>query len=483
MFDRLCLIIGGEQRSEAEIGAGENVVNPADESILGRLPHARDKDLTDALEAAVDGLGRWRESSASQRQRILRRAAKIVRDRREEFSRVMTLEQGKPLAEAAAEWERVAETLEWNADAALAIGSTRYPCGAAELTQYSLPQPVGVCLALTAWNFPAILPARKLAPALAAGCAVILKAAEETPASAQALVESLQLAGLPDGVVNLVFGDPATVSTRLMACPEVRKVSFTGSVPVGKLLARQAADGLKRCTFELGGHAPALVFADADVETAAKTLAAFKFRNAGQVCIAPSRFFVDERVYPRFREVFVEHARGIVLGPGMDEGTSMGPMANRRRIEAIDALKQDAVERGARVLYEGVNPHERGFFRAPCVLERVPADAELMLREPFGPIAPLVPFRREAEAIEAANSLPYGLAAYVFTGSEPRAKSVAAALEAGSVAINTVTPAQPGTPFGGVKESGYGYEGGQEGIDAFLIKKLVSTPLGFVHYE
>jgi succinate-semialdehyde dehydrogenase/glutarate-semialdehyde dehydrogenase len=296
-----------------------------------------------------------------------------------------------------------------------------------------------------------------------------------------ALVESLLQAGLPEGVVNLVFGDPAAVSAYLIARPEVRKISFTGSVPVGKLLARQAAAGLKRCTFELGGHAPAIVFADAEVEAAAKTLAAFKFRNAGQVCIAPSRFYVDETVYSRFREAFIEEARGVVLGSGLDERTSMGPMANRRRVDVMNELKSDAIKRGARVVFETRSVPKAGFFVPPMVLEGVSEEAALMVREPFGPIAPLVPFANETVAIEAANRLPYGLSAYLFTRSPERARDAAAALESGSVAINTVSPAQPGTPFGGVKESGYGYEGGREGIDAFLVKKLLSAPPGFVH--
>jgi succinate-semialdehyde dehydrogenase/glutarate-semialdehyde dehydrogenase len=480
MFERIALIIGAERRDETVTGKGQDILNPADESRLGRVPHARAVDLDDAVTAAVEGFAAWRASPPEERRRVLCAAAALLRQRRDELSRVMTLEQGKPLAEAAGEWDRVVETLEWNGQAALELGNTLYPPRSAALAQATRPEPLGVCLALTAWNFPAILPVRKLAPAIAAGCSVILKAAEETPASAQALVEALLEAGLPAGVVNLVFGDPAEVSANLIARPEVRKVSFTGSIPVGKLLARQAAEGLKRLTLELGGHAPVIVFDDAEVETAAQMLAGFKFRNAGQVCIAPSRFFIHDEVYERFRERFLAQARAVVLGDGSEPTTTMGPMANARRVAAMKRFRDDALQRGATLAYEGGPLPNRGYFVPPTVIEQPSSESLLMSEEIFGPIAPLVRFRDEGEVLAAANALPYGLAAYLFTGSAERAMRLASAIEAGGVAVNTVSPAQPETPFGGVKESGYGYEGGFEGIEAFLVKKLVSAPTGFI---
>jgi len=480
MFNRISLIIGSEHRDASVTGQSENIFNPATEEVLGQVPHARESDLDDVVTAAQDGLQQWRHSTLKQRHDVLLLAADIIEEHLSEYSKIMTQEQGKPLIEAEGEWARVVETLRWNGEAVMKLKSTTYPPRSDDLVQYSQPEPVGICLALTAWNFPAILPVRKLAPGLAAGCSVILKAAEETPASAQLLVEALIEAGLPHGVVNLVFGDPAFVSSNLISREEIRKITFTGSVPIGKLLATQASDGLKRCTFELGGHAPAIIFDDAEVETAAKMLAGFKFRNAGQVCIAPSRFFVHEAIYDEFQQVFIEQAKKAVIGNGMDSGVSMGPMANTRRIKAMHHLLDDALAKGANVAYIAPKLPENGYFVSPTILEDVSDDARIMLEEPFGPIAPLVKFSDQQEVVNRANALPYGLACYVFTGSSERAKQLVNELEAGSVAVNTVSPAQPETPFGGVKESGYGYEGGLEGIDAFIVKKLVSAPMNFL---
>ena len=480
MFDRISLIIGAEYRDAGVTGQSENLINPATEQVLGQVPHARESDLDDVVNAAQAGLDSWRQSSLKQRHDVMFTAADIIEENISEYARIMTLEQGKPLIEAEGEWSRVVETLRWNGEAAMKLKSATYPPRSEDLVQYSQPEPVGICLALTAWNFPAILPVRKIAPALAAGCSVILKAAEETPASAQLLVEALIEAGLPHGVVNLVFGDPAFISSMLIQKPQIRKITFTGSVPIGKLLAQQASEGLKRCTFELGGHAPAIVFNDADVETAAKTLAGFKFRNAGQVCIAPSRFFIHENVYDQFRQIFIEQAKKITIGDGIKSGVTMGPMANPRRIKAMHYLLDDALAKGANVAYIAPELPENGYYVSPTVLEDVNMECRIMLEEPFGPIAPLVKFNDTTDVIEQANALPYGLACYVFTGSGQLAKQLVAQLEAGSVAINTVSPAQPETPFGGVKESGYGYEGGLEGIDAFLVKKLVSAPMNFL---
>jgi succinate-semialdehyde dehydrogenase/glutarate-semialdehyde dehydrogenase len=483
MFDKLCLIIGDERRDETVTGQGEDVLNPATEEVLGRLPHARSEDLDDAVESAVDGFEVWRRSSLEERRQVLLAAAERVSARIDELSRLTTLEQGKTLAESRSEWDRVAATFAWNGDAALEIRVTNYPSRSAELSQCSWMEPVGVCLAVTAWNFPAILPVRKLAPALAAGCSIVLKASEETPASAQAVVEILLESGLPPGVVNLVFGDPEHVSSRLIPRPEVRMLSFTGSVPVGQLLAGKSAEDLKRCTFELGGHSPVIVFEDADVDAAAVTLAAFKFRNAGQVGIAPSRFYLHEAVYETFKARFVEQVRRIVVGNGLEVGVTMGPLANRRRVNAMARLRANALKGGATIVFEDEAVPETGFFSMPMVLENLDPEAAVLNEEPFGPIVPLMPFQNEEQAVRAANGLHYGLGASVFTASPDRARRVAANLECGAVSINAVSPSQPDAPFGGVKQSGYGYEGGHEGIRSFMIKKLVSVPTGFFGEE
>jgi succinate-semialdehyde dehydrogenase/glutarate-semialdehyde dehydrogenase len=473
MYEELGLYIGGTWRGGAG-GRTLPVLNPADDSVLGVLPLAGPADLDAALAAAQEGFQAWRAHSAFEREAVLRRAARLLEERAVAIAEVMTLEQGKPLAEARGEMARVAETFDWFAgEASRALGRV-YPQRSAELRQASVPEPLGVTLALTAWNFPAILPARKLAPALAAGCSVILKAAEETPGTAVALVRALADAGLPAGAVNLVFGEPAQVSEHLLASPVVRKMSFTGSVPVGKTLARLAGAGLKRCTLELGGHAPVVVRADADLDRTVAATAAFKYRNAGQVCLAPSRFYVHEDIYEAFVARFAAQADALKVGPGTETGIDMGPMANARRIEAMSRLVEDATGRGARLLAGGERIGGRGCFFAPTVLADVPEDAAVMREEPFGPIAPIAPFRDDADALARANALPFGLAAYVFTGSARAMELYADRLEAGSVGVNTMTPAQPDTPLGGVKESGYGYEGGHEGLEAFVHQKLVS---------
>ncbi len=475
-YPPLALHLDG-QWSEGTAGVAADVLNPADASVLGRVPLASDRDLDRAVHAAVRGLECWRVSTPADRAAVLGKAAELIRVRRSVNALVMTLEQGKPLRESEAEWDRVSENLDWHAQALERLGEVGYPVRAGGIAQRSVPQPVGVCLALTAWNFPAVLPIRKLAPALAAGCSVILKAAEETPASAMAVVRALVDAGLPDGVVNLVFGVPARVSQYLIARPEVRKVSFTGSVPVGKELARLAAAGLKRATLELGGHAPMIVCEDADVEEAASLGAAFKYRNAGQVCIAPSRFYVHTSVLPRFVEAFAGYAEGLEVGDGRRETTTMGPMANPRRIEAMTRFMADAEQLGARTVLGGRGLDRTGFYWLPTVLCEVPEGAAIMREEPFGPIAPIVAFTTLDEVVARANALPFGLAAYAFTASEEISERLIRDVEAGSLAINTVIPAQADTPFGGVKESGYGYEGGLEGIEGFLSKKLVSTKI------
>ncbi len=479
-YDQPLLCIAGRWR-QGRTARSQPVLNPADESMLAELPLADPEDLDEAIAAAHAAFAGWRRTSHFERAAILRRAAALMAERRARLAEVMTLEQGKPLLEAGLEIDRSAETFAWYAEEATRVTETVYPPRPPPpvgFRQRRVPEPVGVVAALTAWNFPAILPARKLAPALAAGCTVILKAAEETPASAVAMVRILEEAGLPPGVLNLVFGEPDEVSTRLLDSPAVRKLSFTGSVPVGKLLAGKAAKHLVRCTFELGGHAPVIVLPDADPAHVAAQTAAFKFRNAGQVCITASRFFVHESIHDEVLARFVDQAKSLKVGDGREAGVQMGPMANLRRIEAMAELVEDAVGKGAKLLAGGERIGNRGYFFPPTVLAEVPDGARIMREEPFGPVAPFARFAAVEEAVARANALEYGLAAYVFGRDQGAAERVGEALEAGVVGVNVFTPMLADTPAGGVKSSGYGYEGGRAGLEAYLQHKLISVPAG-----
>lgn len=405
---------------------------------------------------------------------MLRRAADLVRARLDGIATVLTMEQGKTIAEAKAEVAAAADILEWSGEEGRRTYGRIVPGRASGLRQMVFKEPVGPVAAFAPWNFPAVTPARKLGGALGAGCSVILKPAEETPATALALANALLEAGVPVDALGVVFGDPAMVSAHLIGSPVIRKVSFTGSTPVGKHLARLAADGMKRVTMELGGHAPVLVFDDADVDAAAEAGAAAKFRNAGQVCVSPTRFYAQDGVYDRFVHRFGEVARSLRVGHGLDGASRMGPLANARRIDAMEGFVADAVAHGAEVVAGGGQTGNAGFFWQPTVLARVPEAARIMREEPFGPIAPILRFREEEDGLARANALPFGLASYVFTRDLRRAAAVADALEAGMVGVNHFGISNPETPFGGVKDSGYGSEGGTEQIEAHLVTKLVS---------
>jgi len=472
MYEKLGNFINGEWRTSNEIG--QDVLNPANESVLAFLPHATEKDLEDALESAQKGFKIWRDTPVQKRSSILNKTADLIEERANQISHVITLEQGKPLREAKGEILRTIETFRWNAELGIDNLEKRSVLRPNGLRQSVRVEPVGVALGLTPWNFPAFLPARKLAPALAAGCSMILKASEETPGTAVSLIRALSDAGVPDGVVNLVFGVPAEISEKLFASTIVRKISFTGSVPVGKQLAGLASYGLKRCTFELGGHSPAIVCEDANLENALSTLTAFKFRNSGQVCIAPSRFFVHRSHYNSFVNGFVDASHSQCLGNGLEEGTTMGPMSNYRRIESMGNLVQDAVKCGAKLVTGGKRWGNVGFFWEPTVLVDVPDHSKIMQEEPFGPVAPIIPFDSLDEVIEKSNSLQYGLAAYVFTQSDNTRELLVNSLESGGIAFNSAAPVPSDLPYGGLKDSGYGYEGGIEGVEAYLHKKLVS---------
>ena len=457
-------------------GAGardtHTVVDPATGAPLADLPLATPDDLDAALEASARGYRVWRGKTADERAAVLAGAARLMRERVEAIAAVATAEQGKPLHEARLELGYAAALTDfYAAETRRNLGRVLVrPPGVRSVV---LREPVGPCVAFCPWNFPILNPARKLGPALAAGCSMILKPPEEAPGSAIEVVRCFIDAGLPADVVGVVFGVPDRVSRHLIASPIVRKISFTGSVPVGKALMRLAADGMKRTTMELGGHSPVLVFDDCDLEKTVTLLAAAKFRNAGQVCISPTRFYVQEGVYDRFVAAFVARTRALNLGPGAAAGVTMGPLANPRRPQAMEAMVADARGGGARLLAGGERGEGGGFFFSPTVLADVPLHARAMNDEPFGPLALIRPFRDLDEAVEQANRLPYGLAAYAFTENGRRANLLGDALEAGMVGLNSTQLSHVDAPFGGVKESGHGSEDGPEGMAAFTVVKAI----------
>ncbi|MEO6033398.1 MAG: NAD-dependent succinate-semialdehyde dehydrogenase [Burkholderiaceae bacterium] len=473
MYSDVKLFINGEW-CDGSAGKSEPIVNPATGQVLARLAHAGTADLDQALHAADKGFKVWRKVSAFDRYKLLRKTAEIIRGRADEIARLMTLEQGKPLAEAKGETLAAADIMDWFGEEARRAYGRIIPARADGVMQLVVKEPVGPVAAFTPWNFPINQAVRKVSAALAAGCSVILKGPEETPASCAALIRCYADAGLPAGVVNLVFGLPAEISQYLIPHPVIRKITFTGSTPVGKQLAALAGAHMKRVTMELGGHAPAIVFGDADVDAAIKQLAGSKFRNAGQVCVAPTRFLVHESVYARFVEGFAKAAAAIKVGDGLDATTRMGPMANSRRLDAMRMFIDDATAKGARLLTGGQRIGDQGNFFQPTVLADVPMSARIMNEEPFGPVAPIVPFANFDAAVAEANRLPFGLAAYAFTRSLKTATALGAAIESGMLSINHLGLALPEVPFGGVKDSGYGSEGGSEAIEAYLNTKFVT---------
>ncbi|MBP2229585.1 succinate-semialdehyde dehydrogenase/glutarate-semialdehyde dehydrogenase [Azospirillum agricola] len=450
------------------------VLNPATGETLARVPLATAADLDAALDSARQGFQVWRRVPAYDRARLLRRAAELIRERLEHIALVLTLEQGKPLVEARAEVNGSADMFEWFADEGRRACGRVIPARQRGGRLTALREPVGPVAAFTPWNFPAITPARKIAAALAAGCSCILKPAEETPATALELARALDDAGLPLGVLNVVFGEPAEVAERLIRSPVVRKVSFTGSAAVGARIAGLAAEGVKPVIMELGGHAPVVVCEDVDAEAVAALSVAAKFRNAGQICISPTRFLVHETVFDRFVARFAEGARALAVGDGRDPAVQVGPLANRRRIDAMEHLIGDARDHGARLVAGGNRIPGPGLFFQPTLLADVPVEAAAMSVEPFGPLALVNRVSSLDEALREANRLPQGLAAYAFTRSARRAADLSDGLESGLVGLNSYGIAFAEAPFGGVKESGYGSEGGAEGLDAYLVTKTVA---------
>jgi succinate-semialdehyde dehydrogenase/glutarate-semialdehyde dehydrogenase len=473
MYSELGLYIDGGWRNKGGGGKSEEVINPATEKPLAVLPHANKSDLDEALESARKGFATWKATSAHDRSKIMRKAADLMRERHDAISKIMVMEQGKVYPEARGEVLVSADIIDWYAEEGRRSYGRIVP-GRGKIRQLVVQEPVGVVAAFTPWNFPVLTPARKVGGALAAGCSLILKASEETPGACVEMVRCFADAGLPKGVLNLVFGVPAEVSEHLLAKDAVRKISFTGSIPVGKHLAQLAAKGMKRTTMELGGHSPVVVFNDADPEKAADTIAAFKYRNAGQVCISPTRFYVQEDVYNKFLARFTEYAKGLKLGDGLEKGITLGPLANSRRLDAMDAFVADAKDRGGKIATGGTRRGNQGYFYEPTVITDVPDDCKIMTQEPFGPLAPIVTFKTFDEVVQRANSLPFGLAAYAFTSSNSTAAAIGDAIESGMVGVNSIAVSTPETPFGGVKESGHGSEGGIEGLGAYLNTKFIS---------
>lgn len=477
MYPDTLLHIDGAWRPAAS-GRTIAVINPATEERIGTVAHADRSDLDAALAAVARGFDVWRKMSAYERSGIMRKAAGLLRERAAEIARLMTIEQGKPLVEARGETMAAADTIEWFAEEARRAYGRIVPSRAVGVSQLVTREPVGPVAAFTPWNFPINQVVRKVSAALAAGCSIIVKAPEETPASPAELIRAFVDAGVPAGVINLVYGVPAEISEYLIPHPVIAKISFTGSTPVGKHLAGLAGQHMKRATMELGGHAPAIVFDDADVDRAVAVLAGSKFRNAGQVCVSPTRFLVQSGVHDRFVEGFVAAAKAIKVGDGLAEGTTMGPLANERRIPAMEALIQDAVQKGAKLATGGKRIGNKGYFFEPTVLTDVPTEARAMNEEPFGPLALVSRFSSADEAIAEANRLPFGLASYAFTGSVATADRLADEVQAGMLTLNHNGLALPEVPFGGIKDSGHGSEGGTEAMEAYLNTKFVTRRAG-----
>ncbi len=478
LYEAFGLYIDGAWRPASD-GATQQVFDPATEEVIGTMPSATREDLDAALAAARRGLDTWRRTGPWERAALIRRASELIRARKDEIARVMSVETGKPFAEAIAETNASADQFEWYSEETKRIYGHTIEGRTTDVRMQVIFQPVGVVAAFSAWNFPALLPARKLAAALGAGCAIILKPAGEAPGSCAALIQACHDAGIPPGVVNFVTGKSSLISPHLIRSPIVRKVSLTGSVPVGKDILRLAAEGVKKVSMGLGGHGPVLVFGGADAEAAARACAATTFRNCGQVCISPSRFYVHEDAFEPFAAAFAETARSLKVGRGMDDGVQMGPMANKRGLDGALEMIDDATRRGAEVLAGGGRPagFNRGYFLEPTVLGKVADDSLVMTEEPFAPIAPITTFTDYDGVIERANALPFGLAGYVFTKSLSLAHRAAEDLETGMVGVNEMLLATAEAPFGGVKESGMGREGGALGLQDYLVPKYMKFKL------
>jgi succinate-semialdehyde dehydrogenase / glutarate-semialdehyde dehydrogenase len=458
MYETLGHYIDGKW-TKGTAGKAQDVLNPSTAAVLSSLPHASKGDLDAALASAQKGFNEWRRVSAFERAKIIRKAADLIRTRADAIATVLTMEQGKVLAEAKMEVLGAADIADWFADEGRRAYGRIIPARADGVRNMVIMEPVGPVAGFSPWNFPVTQAVRKIAAALAAGCSIIVKCPEETPGSPIAMLKCFIDAGVPAGVINLVYGVPSEISE---------------SVPVGKQLAALAGLHMKRATMELGGHAPVLVFDDADAEAVANLTTGLKYRNAGQVCISPTRFFIHDKVYDKFVAQFVSNAKKMKVGDGLDASSNMGPLANPRRINAMQSIIQDAQEKGAKVATGGKRIGNQGNFFEPTVLTDVPAHANIMTQEPFGPVAIMMRFKDTDSVLAQANSLPFGLASYAFTKDAKTAAKVADVLDHGMVTINHAGLALPETPFGGIKDSGYGHEGGIEGLNVYMSAKFVS---------
>ena len=467
------LFINGKWRA-ASSNDWLDVINPATEESVGKVAVAQISDLDEALDAANAAFKLWRKTPPFARYKIMRRAADLLRERADSVAKIMTIEQGKPIAEAKGETMLGADTIDWYAEEGRRTYGRVIPSQLANVNQIIIKEPVGPVAAFSPWNFPINQAVRKISGAVAAGCSIILKGPEDTPASCAELVRAFVDAGIPDGVINLVYGIPADISNYLIPHPIIKKISFTGSTAVGKELASLAAQHMKLSTMELGGHAPAIVFNDADLAAALDVLTTQKFRNAGQVCVAPTRFLVQDELYEKFVDGYVKLAKKVKLGNGLDSSTSMGPLAHDRRLAAVEELVQDAVDLGAKIHCGGQRPKNVGYFYPPTVLTGVPKSARMMNEEPFGPVIPISSFKTVDEVLMEANRLPYGLSAYAYTASSETADRMGREIESGIIGINHHGQPAVETPFGGIQDSGQGKENGSEGLESYMHSKLIS---------
>ncbi|MBB4349394.1 NAD-dependent succinate-semialdehyde dehydrogenase [Aliirhizobium cellulosilyticum] len=471
-YDDLKLYIHGEWVAGAD--GTSPVHNPATYEQIGLVPLASKEQVDKALQSAAEAYRTWSRMSPLARGAILKKAAQLIRERADHIKRQLTMEEGKPLHESHYEVYTSADYFDWFAEEGKRAYGRTIPGRNAGSRQTVNREPIGPVAAFAPWNFPAITPTRKIAASLAAGCVCIIKPAEECPSTALAIVRALHDAGLPKGVVNVLFGNPAEISEKLISSPHIRKISFTGSLPVGRLLGRLAADEIKPITLELGGHAPVLVFDDADVDAIIDLSVRSKYRNAGQVCLAPTRFLIQEGIYDKFVSAFVDRTKALNIGNGLNPETDVGPMANQRRLSATSELVEDAISKGAKIRTGGPSERNAGYYWNPTVITDLSPDARLMNEEPFSPIAMLAPFGSMEDALVEANRLPYGLAAYVFTRSHKTAYEVTSNVEVAMFGVNQYSITVAETPFGGIKESGFGSEGGIEGLQGYMVNKYTS---------